>query len=222
MERVDGISGAKVSSSNGYGLTETTGAATNNRGRDYVERPTSVGRPMPVTDVRVVDPDTGQDQPVGGVGELWFRGPSIMAGYLNLPEKTAAAITGGWFHSGDAGYVDAEGFVYVVDRVKDMVIRGGENVYCLEVEAALFEHPAVEDVAVVGVPHRELGEQVAAVVKLKEGASASGAELRDHVASRLAYFKVPEEVVFHVERIPRTATGKVLKRDLRNELTGNA
>ncbi len=219
IHRVDDLFASKVTPANGYGLTETTSAVTSNRGRDYLDRPTSVGRTFPVVDVRVVDPATGADQPTGATGELWFRGPNVVRGYWNQPEATAAAFTDGWFHSGDLGHVDDESFVYVVDRLKDVVIRGGENVYCGEVEAALFEHPAVADVAVVGVAHRELGEQVAAVVQLADGAVVSAAELQAHVATRLAHFKVPELIVFRDEPLPRTATGKVLKRELRDDLT---
>jgi long-chain acyl-CoA synthetase len=218
VRRVEELFATTVVPTNGYGLTETTSAVAVNRGAEYVARPNSVGRPMAVVDVRVVDPLTGDDQPVGATGELWFRGPSIVRGYWNKPEATSEAFTDGWFHSGDLGFVDDESFVSVVDRLKDVVIRGGENVYCVEVEAVLFEHPAVADVAVVGVPHRELGEQVAAVVHLEAGATTSVAELREHVAARLARFKVPEIVSFRDEPLPRTATGKVLKRDLRDEL----
>jgi long-chain acyl-CoA synthetase len=216
--RVDDLFESQASPSNGYGLTETTSAVTSNRGRDYLSRPNSVGRLVAVVDARVVDPETGFDRPPGAVGELWFRGPDVVRGYWNNPDATAATFTDGWFHSGDLGSIDDEGFVYVVDRLKDVVIRSGENVYCAEVEAALFEHPAVSDVAVVGVPHRELGEQVVAVIQLKDGATSSSQALQDHVATRLARFKVPELIVFRTDPLPRTATGKVLKRDLRNEL----
>jgi long-chain acyl-CoA synthetase len=216
--RVDRTFSSRVASSNGYGLTETTSAVTIISGRDYQERPTSVGRPFPVLDVRVVDPDRARDVPSGEVGELWFRGPSIVRGYWDDPEGTAAAFTDGWFHTGDLGSVDADGFVYVVDRLKDVVIRAGENVYCAEVEAAIFEHPAVADVAVVGVAHRDLGEEVAAVVELKAGHDASAGDIQAHVSSRLGHFKVPARVVFRTQPLPRTATGKVLKRQLRDEL----
>jgi long-chain acyl-CoA synthetase len=217
VDRVDRKFASGVAPSNGYGLTETTSAVTLNRG--YLARPNSVGQPFAVTDVRVVAPDTGDDQPTGTVGELWFRGPTVVQGYWQNPEATAEAFTEGWFHTGDLGHVDDEGYVYVVDRLKDVVIRGGENVYCAEVEAALFEHPAVADVAIIGIPHRELGEEVAAVVQLKDGAGASASDLQEHVAARLAHFKVPAHVVFRAEPLPRTATGKVLKRELRDELT---
>jgi long-chain acyl-CoA synthetase len=205
--------------SNGYGLTETTSAVTVNRGADYLAHPSSVGRVFPVVGVRVVDPTTGSDVTTGSTGELWFRGPNVVRGYWNRPAATAEAFTDGWFHSGDLGFVDDEGFLHVVDRLKDLVIRSGENVYCAEVEAAIFEHPAVADVAVVGLPHRELGEQVAAVVQLKEGSDVSAAQLQEHVAARLARFKVPEHVVIRTDPLPRTASGKVLKRDLRDQIS---
>jgi acyl-CoA synthetase (AMP-forming)/AMP-acid ligase II len=205
--------------SNGYGLTETTSAVTVNRGADYLAHPNSVGRAFPVVDVRVVDPASGRDVTAGSSGELWFRGPNVVRGYWNRPAATADAFTDGWFHSGDLGFVDNDGFLAVVDRLKDVVIRSGENVYCAEVEAAIFEHPAVADVAVVGLPHRELGEQVAAVVQLKEGSDVSAAELQEHVAARLARFKVPEHIVIGTDPLPRTASGKVLKRDLRDQIS---
>jgi long-chain acyl-CoA synthetase len=223
--RIDAGFGSLVSPANGYGLTETTSAVVANSGADYVARPDSVGRCMPGTDVRVVDPGSGADLPDGEVGELWFRGPNIVRGYWNDPEATAAAFTDGWFHTGDLGMV-RDGWVHVVDRLKDVIIRGGENIYCAEVEAALFEHPAVGDVAIVGVPHATLGEEAVAVVRLRPGAPASADDLRAHVRERLAAFKVPAHVVFRSDPLPRTQTGKVLKRDLRTavlaELSGSA
>ncbi|MCA1228079.1 class I adenylate-forming enzyme family protein [Saccharopolyspora sp. 6M] len=206
-----------VAPGNGYGLTETTSAVVNNTGPEYVEHPDSVGRCVPGAQLRVVDPGTEQDLPDGEIGELWFRGPNVVRGYWNDPESTAAAFSDGWFRTGDLGH-RTDGRVHVVDRIKDIVIRGGENVYCAEVEAALFEHPDVADAAVVGVPHRELGEQVAAVVRLHDGAKAGADELRAHVGERLAAFKVPEKVHLRTGPLPRTSTGKVLKRDLRREL----
>jgi long-chain acyl-CoA synthetase len=216
--RIDEQFEAGVAPSNGYGLTETTGAVTLNTGRDYVAHASSVGHRFPVTGVRVVDPVTHEALPPGEVGELWFSGPTVSRGYWRNEVATAEAFTDGWFHSGDLGRVDEEGYVYVVDRLKDVIIRGGENVYCAEVEAALFEHPAVADVAVVGVAHPSLGEEVAAVVIPKDGAEVSPEDLRQHVADRLAYFKVPEHVVVRTDPLPRNATGKVLKRELRAEL----
>ena len=212
---------ARVAPANGYGLTETTSAVVINFGREYFDHPDSVGRAVLGTDLRIVA-DDGRDCPVGEVGELWARGPNIVKGYWNKPEATAAAFTEGWFHSGDLAHLDDDGFVYVVDRLKDVVIRGGENVYSAEVEAVLFEHPALEDVAVIGLPHPTYGEEVAVVVNVKPGSEVTAAEVQEFVAARLARFKVPSTVFFRDEPLPRTASGKVLKRDLRNELTGGA
>jgi len=205
--------------SNGYGLTETSSVTTMNSGIDYLRKPDSVGRPVAVVDVQVVD-DDGQARPVGEIGELLIRGPNVVKGYWNKPDATAAAISDGWLRSGDLARLDDEGFVYIVDRAKDMLIRGGENVYCAEVEAALFEHPTVYDAAVIGIPHHEFGEEVGAVVVLKAGAKASEDDLRRHVAERLAAFKVPVKVWFVDSELPRNPAGKVLKRELRDQLLG--
>jgi long-chain acyl-CoA synthetase len=203
--------------SNGYGLTETSSVTTMNGGLDYRRKPDSVGLPVPVCDVKVVDAD-GNELPTGEVGELWIKGPNVVKGYWNKPEATAAAISDGWLHSGDVARLDDEGFVFIVDRAKDMIIRGGENVYCVEVEAALFEHPAVTDAAAVGVPHPVLGEEVGAVVHLAPGTSATEEELREFVAARLAAFKVPIRIWFRDDPLPRNPNGKILKRDLKAEL----
>ena len=206
--------------SNGYGLTETSSVTTMNTGEDYIAKPESVGPPVPVCDVKVVG-DEGNELAPGQAGELWIKGPNVVRGYWNNPDATAATFAEGWLHSGDVARLDDEGFVYIVDRAKDMLIRGGENVYSVEVEAALFEHPAVADVAVIGIPHPVLGEEVGAVVQLRTGASATEEELRKHVAQRLAAFKVPVRVWFREDPLPRNPAGKVLKRDLRDELVGN-
>jgi long-chain acyl-CoA synthetase len=207
--------------SNGYGLTETSSVTTMNSGVDYQRKPDSVGVPVPVVDVRVVDAAGGDDVPVGEVGELWIRGPNVVRGYWDKPVETEKAFGGGWFRSGDLARIDDEGFVYIVDRVKDIVIRGGENVYCAEVESVLFEHPDVADAAVLGVPHQLLGEEVGAVVVLRPGATATADDFRAHVAERLAAFKVPTHVFIHDEALPRNPAGKVLKRELRDRLVGS-
>jgi long-chain acyl-CoA synthetase len=213
--------------SNGYGLTETSSVTTMNSGDDYVHRPDSVGPPVPVCDVRVVpdgfDGDDPTDVPSGPdvTGELWIKGPNVVRGYWNKPDATAATFTKGWLHSGDVARIDQDGFVYIVDRAKDMVIRGGENVYSVEVEAALFEHPAVADTAVIGVPHDVLGEEVGAAVVLRPGAKVTAEELTRHVKERLAGFKVPTHIWFRSEPLPRNPQGKVLKRELRDALVGN-
>jgi acyl-CoA synthetase (AMP-forming)/AMP-acid ligase II len=187
-------------------------------GAAYRDRPTSVGRPLsPLNEVRIAG-EGGDPLGPGEVGEIWLKGPTVVRGYLNDDEATAASFTDGWFHTGDLGTIDTDGFVYVVDRLKDVVIRGGENVYAAEVEAALFEHPDVVDAAVVGAPHARLGEEVAAVVCLRPGSTLTAGDLRRHAATRLAQFKVPSVVVFRDGPLPRNAAGKVLKRLLREEL----
>jgi long-chain acyl-CoA synthetase len=202
---------------NGYGLTETSSVTTYNGGVNYLERPESVGPPVAVCDVRVVGP-AGEELPTGEVGELLIKGPNVIKGYWNKPDATAAAFVDGWFHSGDLARLDADGFVYIVDRAKDMLIRGGENIYCAEVESALYEHPAVADCAVIGVPHQVLGEEVGAVVVPRPGAAVSGRELREFLAGRIAAFKVPAHVWFREQGLPRNPGGKILKTRLREEL----
>jgi long-chain acyl-CoA synthetase len=203
--------------SNGYGLTETSSLSTMNSGVDYLAKPDSVGPPVPVVTVKVVDPE-GTAVPTGEVGELWIKGPNVVKGYWNKPEATAAVFTDGWLHTGDVARLDDEGFVYIVDRAKDMLIRGGENVYCVEIEGVLYEHPAVAEAAVIGIPHPTLGEEVGAVVTLLPGASATEADLQEFVAGRLAAFKVPVRTWFYDGELPRNPAGKVLKRDLRDQL----
>jgi long-chain acyl-CoA synthetase len=205
---------------NGYGLTETSSVTTLNSGVDYLRHPDSVGVPVPVVDVKVVGPD-GDALPTGAVGELWIKGPNVVKGYFGKPEATAASFSDGWLHSGDLARVDDDGFVYLVDRAKDLLIRGGENISSVEVEAALFEHDAVTDAAVIGIPHPVLGEEVGAVVHLAPGASATEDELRAHVGERLAAFKVPTRVWFADDPLPRNPAGKILKRDLRTQLLGD-
>ena len=205
----------KVSAGNGYGLTETTAAVIANSGAAYFARKDSVGLPHVGTEVRIVD-ENGNDVPTGSIGEVWMYGPNNVRGYWNKPAETAKAFTNGWFHSGDAGYMDSEGFVYVVDRIKDMVLRGGENVYCVEVETVLFEHDAVRDCAVIGLPHAKLGEEVAAVLVPADGhGPADEDDILQLLGSRLAAFKVPSRLFWHSGELPRNATGKVLKKDLR-------
>ena len=206
----------KVGAANGYGLTETTAAVIGNSGAAYFAKKDSVGLPYVGTDIRIVNED-GDDLPSGSIGEVWIYGPNNVQGYWNKPEETAKAFTNGWFHSGDAGFVDEDGFVYIVDRIKDMVLRGGENVYCVEVETVLFEHDAVKDCAVIGLPHDKLGEEVAAVIVPAEGRGVHDVEaLVQFLGSRLASFKVPSKVFWQTDELPRNATGKVLKKDLRD------
>ncbi|MEZ5243080.1 MAG: class I adenylate-forming enzyme family protein [Microthrixaceae bacterium] len=207
---------AKAAPGIGYGMTETNAYGPQNGGADYLTHPTSAGRTTPIMAVEIRDP-SGVPVPVGEVGEIWFNGPNLIRGYWNRPDATAEVLVDGWLRSGDVGRLDAEGFVYVEDRIKDMVLRGGENVYCAEVEAAIHEHPAVHEVAVFGVPHDRLGEEVAAVVVPRAGSSVTETELVDFVAERLAPFKVPTRLRIRPEPLPRNAAGKFLKRDLRRE-----
>jgi long-chain acyl-CoA synthetase len=214
------VFGDSVQLLNGYGLTETTSAVVTNVGVEYAARPDSVGRPNLTADVRVVHGD-GALLGTGDVGEICVRSPQVVAGYWNDEVATRAAFEGGWFHSGDIGYVDSEGFVHVVDRMKDVVIRGGENVYCVEVEAVLHEHPAVAEVAIVGVDEAAMGERVCAVVVPRPGADLRLAELRAFAAARLAGFKCPEALRL-VDELPKTATGKVAKRTVRGQIADTA
>ena len=201
----------------GYGATETSSVSTSNSAEDYLVRPDSVGIAVPCVDLKVVDAD-GRTLPVGEVGELWIRGPNVVRGYWNNPEATAKSFTDGWYHTGDVVRMDEEGFVYVLDRVKDMLIRGGENIYCVEIEDVLVAHPAVIDAAVIGLPHRIWGEEVAAVVQLKPGEVVSEAELIGHAAKLLPPYKTPVVIDIRTEEFPRNASGKTLKPELRAQL----
>ncbi len=198
----------------GYGMTETNAYGPGNFGDDYVSHPTSTGRtPTIVMDVEVRDEDL-RPVPVGSDGEIWMRSPTLIRGYWGREEDSARTIVDGWLRTGDLGRIDAEGFLYVEDRVKDMILRGGENVYCAEVEAAIYEHPAIFEAAVFGVPDERLGEEVAAAVMLRGGERLSAEELRAHLATRLAAFKVPTRIAFTNEPLPRNAAGKFLKREM--------
>ena len=207
---------AKSALTTAYGLTETASVATANAGADYINRPDSCGRPVPTVEMRVVG-DDGADAPLDGKGEVWLRGPTIMLrGYWNRPDANAEALTpDGWFKTGDIGRIDAEGFLYLIDRAKDMIIRAGENIYCVEVENILFEHPDVLDAAIVGVAHKQLGEEVKAVVQRRPGSDVTAQEIRDFCRAHLADFKVPEYVEIIDDPLPRNPAGKVLKNILR-------
>lgn len=206
----EALSGVR-SIGNGYGLTETNAVVVANWGPEYLRKPHAIGKPLPVVDVKVVGPKGGQASD-GEPGELAVRGPVVMAGYWRDEPATAEAIREGWFHTGDVVVRDGEGDLVLVDRLKDVVIRGGENVYSVEVENVLAKHPAVVEAAVVGVPHPTLGEEVKAVVVVRRPVEPE--ELRDWCARRLAYFKVPAHVEVRAEPLPRNAAGKVLKGSL--------
>jgi long-chain acyl-CoA synthetase len=201
---------------NAYGLTESSSVATILTAGSEAVRADSVGQPMPVVDIAIADP-TGAHLPPGRTGEVLIRGPIIMAGYFDNPSATAEAVREGWLHTGDVGHVDEEGYLYITDRAKDMLIRGGENVYCVEIENRLVEHPAIADAAVVGVPHHELGEEVKAVIEVAPGQEISDDEVRQWVRDGLAEFKVPTYVERWPEKLPRNASGKLLKNVLRGE-----
>jgi long-chain acyl-CoA synthetase len=205
----------------GWGMTETCAAVTSNGGEDYINRPDSCGPAAAVAKLEIRDAADGRTVlPPGEVGELWSFGPMNCRLYWNKPEATAQTFVDGWVRTGDLARVDDEGFCFIIDRAKDMLIRGGENIYCVEVENVLYDHPAVMDAAVVAKPHRTLGEEPAAVVTLKPGAQATEDELRAHVAERLAAFKVPVEVRFWHEVLPRNANGKILKSELKKLFEG--
>ncbi|MFJ3327037.1 class I adenylate-forming enzyme family protein [Streptomyces griseus] len=206
--------GTRVEPRNGYGLTETSGGVLAHFGDEYRAEPGGSGRPTPVTETRIAGP-SGDELPDGEAGELWLRGQSLFRGYWRDPAATEEAFAdGGWFRTGDLA-VRSEGRISVVDRIKDVVIRGGENVSCVEVEGVLHDHPDVADAAVLGIPHPVLGEEVAAVVRPRAGAVVTAEDLREHVGGRLAAFKAPARVLFTEEPLPRNATGKLLKHRLR-------
>lgn len=205
----------RASSGIGYGLTETNALGAVNSGAFYVANPKSTGRVVPaVTDFCIMNED-GQPQPVGERGEVCIKSPANVVGYWNKPEATAEAFVDGWFHTGDVGYLDEDGFLYIVDRIKEIIIRGGENISCIEVEAAIYTQPDVHEAAVFGLPDERLGEIVGAVVVPKKGATLDADALREHVAQHLASFKVPAHIWFCDEPLPRIASGKIFKRQLK-------
>jgi long-chain acyl-CoA synthetase len=202
--------------STGYGMTETSSVVAAIGGRDYVARPDSVGVPLPMSELRIVDGD-GNDVAEGSAGEIWIKSANVTVGYWRHPEETSETYDNGWIHTGDIGRLDDEGFLYVVDRAKDIVIRGGENIATLEVEAVLYGHEDVEEVVVFAAPHRTLGEEVAAVVRIRSDAAVTPDDLRAFAAERLAAHKVPTHVWLRESDFPRGDTGKILKRDLQVE-----
>ena len=209
---------ASARPSTGYGMTETCGIITSVAGDFFVDKPDSAGPAMPSYEAKCVD-DDGNTVPPGATGELWVKGAAVIKGYINRPEATAAAITDGWLHTGDIARIDEDGFIFIVDRKKDMVLRGGENVYCAEVESTIYRHPAIAECCAFGVPDERLGEEVGVAVLLKPGESLSDAELRAFCAGLTASYKVPRYVWFMDEPLPRNASGKFLKRELRDRLS---
>lgn len=219
QEKFQAVTGAKMIEA--YGLTETCPTAS----ADPVDhpRPRAIGVPMPDTDMKIVDVETGtKEMPVGEVGEIIIKGPQVMKGYWNNPEATDLAIRvgpdgqPGWFYSGDIGYIDEDGYFHISDRLKDMIIAGGYNIYPADVEAVLFEHPAIEEAAVIGVPHEQRGETVKAFVVLKEGETTTADEIIEFCRERMAVYRIPRLIDFRDE-LPKSLIGKVLRRELREE-----
>ena len=201
----------------GYGLSETTGMGSFNL-PSQERKPGSIGVPIGGTEFRLVD-DDGNDVPAGEPGEIAMRGPFVMRGYWERDDATAETIRDGWFHTGDMATVDDDGYFFIVDRKKELIIRGGYNVYPREIEEVLYEHPAVREAAVVGVPHDSLGEEVGAAISLKDGAEASEDEIRAFAKERVAAYKYPRQIWF-VEELPKGPTGKVLKREIEAPASG--
>lgn len=197
----------------GWGLTESSAYGTSNL--VTARRWGSIGRPVPGVTISIRDPDTDDERPQGELGEICMRGDNVMAGYWHLPDETAKALRGGWLHTGDVGYVDEDGFVFIVDRVKDLIIRGGFNIYPRDVEEVLHAHPAVLEAAVVGVADPAMGEEVKAFVVLKPGMSAGEEELLAHCREHLATYKTPRSIAF-LDALPKSGVGKVLRRELRD------
>jgi len=216
VKKIDETSGG-AQPNTGYGMTETCGIITAITSDFFVNKPASAGPVMPVFEAKCVDAD-GKEVGVEEVGELWVRGAQVIRGYLNRPEATAESITDGWLHTGDIARIDEDGFIFIVDRAKDMVLRGGENVFCAEVEAVIFEHPGVRECAIFGVPDDRLGEEVGAAVVRAVGSEVTADEIREHCSGQMAKFKIPRYIWLQSEPLPRNASGKYLKKQLRAEL----
>jgi acyl-CoA synthetase (AMP-forming)/AMP-acid ligase II len=199
---------------NGWGMTETMATVTSHAAEDYLNRPDSCGPPVPVADLRIMADDGVSELAIGEVGELWAKGPQVVRGYWNRPQETAQTFRDGWVRTGDLARLDDEGFCYIVDRVRDMIIRSGENIYSSEVESALYSHPRVDDAALIGLPDRTQGELPVAVVHLNAGPPVDPKELQAWVFDRLGQFKTPVRIEFSDDLLPRNANGKILKKDL--------
>ncbi len=214
-KRIEERSSNRTRASAAYAMTETNGLAASNAGADLQTRPDSCGRPLrPLVDIRILDRQH-QELPRGSTGEICIRGPMNFTEYWNRPEDTAATLQDGWVHTGDLGHMDEDGFIFITGRAKEMIIRGGENIGCQEVEAAIYENPKVAECVVFGIPDDRLGETVAAVIMVKAGEILTGGDVQSHVADRLARFKVPARVWVRKEQLPRTASGKIFKLGIR-------
>ncbi|GAA4743533.1 class I adenylate-forming enzyme family protein [Nocardioides endophyticus] len=211
IARVHATFEGRVAPSTGYGLTETTSGVVAIGGQEWIARPDSVGRPLPTVEVRILD-EAGRALPVGEVGEIAIRGPQVITHYEH--GESPDSFVDGWFRTGDQGRLDEEGYLSLSGRLKDVVIRGGENINAAEVEDCLSSHPAVLEVAVFGLPHESLGEELAAVVRLGAGTTIGPEDLQAYVAERLAAFKVPARIAVVGQSLPRTASGKIVKRDI--------
>jgi long-chain acyl-CoA synthetase len=210
LKGFDEAFGAKILE--GYGLSETTGLASFNT-RDRERKPGSIGVPVGGTEMKVVD-ENDKDVPQGEPSEIVMRGPFVMKGYWNRDDATEDVMRGGWFHTGDIATIDEDGYFFIVDRKKDLIIRGGYNVYPREVEEVLYAHPAVLEAAVIAVPHDSLGDEVGAAVVLKEGEDVSPEDIREYVKQKVAAYKYPR-LVWLTEELPKGPTGKVLKREIK-------
>jgi fatty-acyl-CoA synthase len=207
---------SEIGIANAYGMTEAGPYICINPPGESLKKPLSIGKPVPGAQVALLDENLNE-VPVGELGEICIRGPGLMSGYLNRPEATAEAFAGGWLHTGDLGKVDEEGFVHLVDRKKDMIRTGGENVYAKEVEQVLVAHPSVHDCAVIGLPDNDYGEKVVAVVVIDGDALLDEEEVKGFVRARLAGFKTPRQVVF-VEELPKTPAGKIKKHEVKKAI----
>ncbi|MGI9323620.1 MAG: class I adenylate-forming enzyme family protein [Pseudomonadales bacterium] len=215
--RIEERSKNQTRASAAYAMTETNGLAASNAGADLKAKPASCGRALPpLVQIRVVGTD-GEERPRGGTGEICIKGPMNFSGYWERPAETAATLVDGWLHTGDLGHMDEDGFIYITDREKDMIIRGGENIGCQEVEAVIYDHPNVMECVVFGLPDERLGEVVATTVRVKGDAILTVGDVQSHVSDRLARFKVPTKVWIVTEELPRTASGKIYKRGIREQ-----
>jgi acyl-CoA synthetase (AMP-forming)/AMP-acid ligase II len=216
VEKID-KAGRGARPSQGYGMTEVCGIISASAGDYFVDKPNSAGIVMPIYEVKIIDAD-GKALPVGEAGEVCVRGAQVIKGYLNRPEATAETIVDGWLHTGDIGYLDENNFVYLVDRAKDMVLRGGENVYCSEVETAIYKHDAVAECAVFAVPDDRLGEEVGAAIFAAQDAHPTAQEIREFCKTHLSAFKIPRYIWILDQPLPRNASGKFVKKELKDSL----